>query len=407
MPLFYYKAKNKSAETINGEVLAQTKDEAIEKINFLGLIPVMISDTPQMTASTAAAKQQNSSRGRISVKEVSVFSRQLASLLKTGIPLLRALEILEKQTGNAYFRSVLGTVGRGIKDGQSLADALVQHPNIFSPLYVAMINSGEESGQLREMLSYMADYLKSQDEVASKVKTAMVYPLVLLCLGIGTVIFLLAFVMPRVTNLFGDMKQVLPLPTVIVIHLSEFLRKSWLFVAVFVLSAVLLVKKGIATPAGHRMLSSFQLNLPVWGPLILKAEMAWFCRSMEMLLKSGVSILRAIKLSVPLIGNDILREQFERCHKDLMEGRSMGRSLKHSRYVPSMVGDMIAIGEESGSLSSALQNIADDYEQDVRETIRVLTTLLEPLMIVVVGSIIGFMVIAMLLPIFQLDIYSR
>lgn len=367
MPVFFYKAKNKTAETVNGQVIAETKEEAVEKVIALSLIPVSVSDTMQaeMSSATPAPAPKAGTTGRVGAKEASLFSRQLASLLKTGTPLLRALEILAKQMANRSFQVVIFEIIRDVKDGKSLADAMSRYPRIFSPLYTAMINSGEESGQLREILSYMSDYLRTQDEIMSRVKTAMAYPAILLVLGLGTVVFLLTFVMPRITSLFVDLKQSLPTPTVILIFVSDFLRHSWMAVGAAVLMITFAVKRWIVTPAGHQTISRLQMQLPILGPLIIKVETARFCRSMEMLLKSGVSILRAIKLSVPLVSNDLVRRDLERCHRDLSEGSSLGQSLKQAKYIPSMTSDMIAIGEEAGTLSQTLQNISEEYEQEI------------------------------------------
>jgi len=403
MPTFYYRAKNKLAETVNGQILAQNRNEAVEKINLLGLIPVNIAEDGERSATTLS---QNLSV-RLNVREISIFSRQLASLLKTGISLLRALEILEKQKTNFNFRSVIRQIIGGIRDGKSLADCFSAYPRIFSSFYVAMIHSGEESGQLREMLLSMSDYLRNQDEIMSKVRTAFVYPLIMLSLGFVTVVFLLTFVMPRITNLFVDLHQTLPLPTLILMNTSEWLKNNWWLFLLLVGIVALFMKRWLGTPAGHLILSRFKLQLPFLGPLLLKVELARFCRSMELLFKSGVAILRALKLSTPMIENDVMRLELERCHADLVQGNSLGRSLKQAQHVPAMISDMVAIGEESGGLSTTLHDIAEDYERDIQETIRVMLTLLEPMMIILVGSVIGFMVVAMLLPIFQLDIYSR
>ena len=402
MSIFYYKAKNKVAETISGQIFAQNKEEAIEKINQLGLMPIAVEDP---VGESAAATQALS--GKVNVKEIYVFSRQLASLLKAGLPLLSALQTIEQQVSHLYFRGIISRIILGIKDGASLGDCLAQHPQIFSSLYVAMIRAGEESGQLKDMLVSMAEHLKNQNEIITKIRTALAYPLIMLFVGLGTVVFMLTYVMPRLTHLFVDVHQNLPLPTVIVMVSSELLQKWWMVILLIVFILAFFIRRWVVSPLGHVVLSRVQLNLPWWGQFVFNIQLARFCRSLELLLKSGISILRALKLSIPVVSNAVIREQLERCHDDLVGGNSLGESLKRSSKIPGIVGDLIAVGEESGSLANTLQEIADDYERDISETIKVLTTLLEPIMIIVMGSVIGFMVMAMLLPIFQLDIFSR
>lgn len=402
MPIFYYKAKNKVAETTHGQILAQSKEEAIEKINQLELMPIVVEDAAGETANAP-----HTFAGKVKVKDLYTFSRQLASLIKAGLPLLSALQVIEQQLSNLYFRSIISTIILEIKDGKSLADCLAQHPQVFSSLYVAMIRAGEESGQLKDMLVSVAEYLRNQHEIITKVKTALAYPLIMLIVGLATVVFMLTYVMPRLAHLFVDMQQSLPLPTVIVMASSELLRKWWIVILLIIFVLAFFMSRWSSSSAGRVVLSRLQLHLPLWGPFILKVELARFCRSLELLLKSGISILRGLKLASPIVGNVLLREQLERCHDEVAGGNSLGESLKRSKNIPVIVGDLIAVGEESGSLTHTLQEIADDYEREINETIKVMTTLLEPIMIIVMGAVIGFMVMAMLLPIFQLDIFSR
>ena len=320
--------------------------------------------------------------------------------------LLPALESIEKQIRNPYFRYVIGNLSAKVRDGKSLADSLSLYPRIFPSLYVAMVRAGEESGQLRDMLLSLASYQRTQEEIASRIRTAAAYPLLMLVFGIATIVFILTFVMPQITSLFGSLND-LPLPTVIVMQLSAVMKNAWwAIISVLGISYVLL-QQFLRSPAGHAALSRFQLAIPGLGDLIVKIQVARFCRSLELLLKSGISILRALRLAVPVVSNDVIRQELEHCEGDLTGGGTLGKSLRKCTVIPVMVGDLVTVGEEAGTLSQTLKDIADEYEEEINERIKILMTLLEPVMIVLVGAVIGFMVIAMLLPVFQMDIYSR
>ncbi len=400
MPIFQYKAKSHNAQTVNGEIAAQNKSEAIEKINQLGLMPILIEEEGGCKASSLGSF----GAARVSMKELFTFSRQLSHLLRAGISLLRGLEILRQQTTSEHFRSVILQIYTGIKDGKTLADCLAQHPKIFSTLYVAMVRAGEESGQLKEMIASMAEYSRSQTEIASKVRAAVAYPFIMAIVGVGTIIFMLIFVMPRITGLFVHMEQQLPWITVFFIRASEFFTHAWWILIIGVMAIVGAIRKFIDTPAGHRSYSGFQLNLPFWGSFVMKVQLARFCRSLELLLKSGIPLLRALRLSIPIVDNDFIRDQFEGAFEALSGGNSFGQSLKRARYLPVIMSDLISVAEESGALVTTLYDMANEYEAEVNEQIKILTTLLEPLMIVFVGGIVGFMAMAMLLPIFKLNI---
>lgn len=400
MAIFNYKAKNKSAETVEGTVIARNKDEAVEKLNQLGLIPVLLQDNSVSPGAPTA--QSGTVRGR----DIFNFSRQLASFLKVGMSLLPALESIEKQIRNPYFRYIVGSLCSGVKDGKSLADSLSVYPRVFPPLYIAMVRAGEESGQLRDMLLNLASYQKTQEEIASRIRTAAAYPLLMLVFGIATIVFILTFVMPQITGLFGSLND-LPLPTVIVMQLSAVMKNAWWAILILAGLLYILLQQFFRSPVGHAALSRFQLTIPGLGDLVVKIQVARFCRSLELLLKSGISILRALRLAVPVVNNDVIRRELERCEGDLTGGGTLGKSLRKCTVVPVMVGDLVTVGEEAGTLSQTLKDIADEYEEEINERIKILMSLLEPVMIVIVGAVIGFMVIAMLLPVFQMDIYSR
>ena len=404
MPNFKYKAKKANAETVLGQVMAETREDAIEKVSQLGLIPVTME---QVTHAEPAAAGGPVRRGRVRGKEVYVFSRQLVSLIKAGIPLLRALEIISGQTRNAYFRDVIESIQSGVRGGRSFSQCLGDYPRIFSSLYVNLTRAGEESGRLRESLQSIAEYQRQQEELAAKVRSAIAYPILMVVFGVGTIIFVLTFVMPKISAMYVSLNQALPTATVIVMNISQFLIQQglWLLLGLFVM--IFGLKQWAKTAAGQVALNQMKIALPFLGPFWTRVEVARFTRAMRLLLQSGISIVRAIQLSIPVVNNELIRRQFRTCQDELIAGRSFGETLKRCPLVPELVGHLIAVGEESGSLIETLGDITESLEQETAEKIRVMTALLEPVMIIVVGAIVGFIVIAMLLPIFQLDVFAR
>lgn len=403
MPTYIYRAKKGSSETVTGHIDARSQEEAIDLINQQGLLPVTIEEKISFMASV----QSGGKRGRVTTNEVYDFSRQLASLIKSGIPILRALELIVGQTNNAYFRGILDSIVRKIRNGSTFSEALSDHPQIFNAFYIAMVRTGEESGRLKEMLLSLSAYLRSQGEIASRVRMALAYPILMAVVGVATVIFILTFVMPRITNLFSNAGEGLPLPTKILIALSHNLR-AWGIPIVLVLIVIsFFISRWSKTDAGRASLSRLKLQLPLFGKFILKADLARFCRTLELLLKSGVSIIKGINIAIPTLSNELIKADLMCSKKDLETGISLGASLKKTGRVPLEMANLIVVGEESGMLEEALGDLADSFEQETNETIKTMTTLLEPVMILVVGSIVGFIVIAMLLPIFQMDILAR
>lgn len=402
MSVFVYKAKKDSAETVIGKVEAQTQDEAIELIHDLGLLPVSVEE------STGGGHWSGVSKStRVKRSETYIFTRQLASLIKSGVPLLQVLEVIARQTKNKAFVNAIEDIMQGVRNGRALSDCLADYPQIFSMLYVSMVRAGEESGHLREMLSRMAEYQKSQEEIVSKVRSAMAYPVFMLVIGIATVIFILTFVMPKISVMFKDLGQSLPWPTQVVLSVSQMMRSSGIWGGCALLILVVMIRYWSQTQRGRVALSQTVLMIPFVRTFCIRMDMARFCRSLSLLLQSGLPILRAIEVAVPTLDNNFVKRDILLCVQGLTAGDSLGTCLKQSNIIPEMTSQLIAVGEESGSLIDSLTDIADSYEQEINETTKLMTTLLEPVMILSIGLVIGFIVFAMLLPIFQMDLLSR
>ncbi|HTZ11321.1 MAG TPA: type II secretion system F family protein [Candidatus Margulisiibacteriota bacterium] len=398
--IYQYRAKKGPQGIEEGRLEADTEKEAIEKLSAMGYVPVRIEPLKQDV--TRQAVVVTSSLGRIRVREVTIFSRELASLIKSGLPILNAMTIILEQSENPSFRRVLENIRSSLKDGNTFSAALSSYPKIFPTLYLSLIRAGEDSGSLPEALLRIADYRLKEEEAYSRLRMALAYPLLMVLVGLGTIIFMLTFVIPRLAGIFFNLGQRLPLPTRILIKASTSLSHWWIWTVLIL--AVLISRKQFRSEPGKQVLSRFKLALPLFGNLILKSELSRFSRTLELLLKSGIPILRAIALAIPVIDNEVIKGQLRISYQELEQGGSFGKSLKNSRLFPLFMTNLLIVGEESGRLNESLSEVARTYERDTEEAFKVMTNLLEPLLILVMGLVIGFIVVAMLLPVFEINV---
>jgi|GEM_PF-62271 len=401
MPIYIYKAKKENAETAVGEVEAQNADAAIDAVSRLGLIPVSVDEK----TTDSAGKPMRS--GQVRLKELYVFTRQLANLLRSGVPLLQAIEVLGKQNRNAYFARVLRDVRENVRNGRSLSASLSDHPQIFSDLFVAMTRAGEESGKLPELLNNLTLHYRKQDEIATRVRGALVYPLFMLAVGILTVIFILTFVMPRISVLFEGMNTPLPWPTLFVMGVSRIFAKGWSVLFVAVLFLAILFRSVNVKRIISKMFGCAVVTLPFLRELFIKVDIERLSRTMSLLLQSGIPILKALEIVIPTLGQENIQKELWVCQGKIAGGMGFGEALREAAVVPDVFAQLIAVGEESGELSESLTDIADTYEQEISEFTRAFSNLLEPVMILAVGLVVGFIVFAMLMPVFQMDIFAR
>jgi len=328
----------------------------------------------------------------------------MASLIRSGTPILRALQIVQEATSSANFKIILGELHEDVKNGKSFSAALSHYPLIFSPLYLALVSAGELGGTLDQTLTRIAEHRRKQEEIVSRVRSAMIYPALMAFVGAGTIIFMLTFVMPRLMGIFARLGSELPMPTQILIGISTFLREHWWIALIFITVVAVVARIGQKNYTQKVILSRLKLGLPVFGPLTLKSEIAQFSRTMELLLKSGIPVLKALESATAVLGNEVLKIELTKCLDNLREGGSIGRSLKESNVFPLAMAHLITVGEESGKMDEALAEIATFYERDTDEAVRTMTSLMEPVMMLAMGLIVGFIVIAMLLPMFELNL---
>jgi len=406
MALYKYRAKKGPQGVTEGTVEAYSHDEAVDKISQMGFFPISVEEFRQ-GQSMAQPVSVAPSRIKARSSDITIFSRQLASLLRSGVPILNSLSIIAEQSESQGMKDVLHSVRNAVKDGGSFSSSLVKYPNVFSHLYVAMVRAGEDSGNLPEVLLRVADHRMRQEEMISRFRMALSYPILMMLVGCATIIFMLTYVMPRLMKIFSNLGQSLPMPTRILISMSDGLREWWFWICLVSAIIILLIRREVKTKTGKLSLSLFALHLPIFGKFILKAEISRFCRTLELLTRSGIPILKAINVTIPVLENEIIKEHLRKSYQELEQGGSLGRSLKDSKLFPPFMTNLIIVGEESGKLDEALGEVATSYERDTDETMRVMASLLEPLMILVMGLIVGFIVIAMLLPIFEINVMAR
>jgi type II secretory pathway component PulF len=399
---YRYRAKKGPQDIVEGTIEAQSETEAVEKISALGVMPVRVEEdqTLAQPLKTPVVQLQT----KVNSRGITVFSRQLASLMRSGVPILTALNIILEQSENPNLKNILRNIHDNVKGGETFSGSILQYPNVFSPLYIALIRAGEDTGGLPDALIRITDYRMKTEEMYSRLRMALAYPILMAVVGLGTVIFMLTFVMPRLMQIFTNLGEQLPLPTRILIFVSDNLRHNWHWILLVLIAAILITRRQIRTPAGKLSFSIMQLYLPVFGNFILKAELARFSRTLSILLKSGIPILKAINIAIPVLDNEVIKKQLRQSYKELEQGGSFGRSLKGSKPFPLLMSNLIIVGEESGKLEEALAEVASSYERDTDEAMRVMSSLLEPLMILVMGLIVGFIVVAMLLPVFEMNI---
>ena len=399
MPTFAYKAKNGPGKTVEGELLAESSAAAVAALEAMGCSPIWVGER-RADGQAGAGRQR---LRRISRRDVTLFTRQLASLIKSGVPILRSLSTIGEQTENGRFRQVVQDVEHAIRDGTMLSGALVKYPKLFPPLYVNMVRAGESAGALDTTLARLADARERDEETRRKVQAAVAYPLLIVTVGIVTVFVLLAFFLPRVVSLFKDYHD-LPWATRALMGLSRFCSENWLWLLIGVALLAVVAKRVASLEKGRAWLDGRKLRLPLVSQFILESEIARFARTLSLLIEAGIPIDKALALSGDTLHNSILRREVEVIRQNtVVQGVALSAGIKKSRFFPTMVANMMAVGEEAGRLDESLDEIASYYERDVEQQTRLATSLLEPALILVVGGIVGFIVAAMLLPIFRIS----
>jgi type IV pilus assembly protein PilC len=396
MPVYEWEGKTLRGEPRKGVLTAESASNLRALVRREGIIL------------TGAKEKKEEKSGKVSGKkkvkrlQVGIFTRQLSTMISSGLPLVQSLDILSTQLDDVNLRAVSKSVKMKIEEGMRFADALKEYPKVFDELYVNLIVAGEEGGMLDTVLMRLANYIEKSEKLKKKVKSALIYPSSIVFVAIAVVLVLLLFVIPVFENMFSSFGKALPLPTQMVINLSHFVKRSFPFILGGIFVGVVVFIRYYRTNPGRRQVDRLLLKIPILGILLKKASVARVTRTLSTLLSSGVSILESFVIVARTAGNRIIEDALMTARTSISEGRSISEPLKDSGIFPPMVVQMVQVGESTGALDSMLNKIADFYEEDVDNMVANLTSLLEPVLMVFLGVILGGLIVAMYLPIFQL-----
>jgi type IV pilus assembly protein PilC len=395
MPTFVWKGRSLAGEVQSGELSYGRQEEALE---FLRKKRIVVSSLREKPRGFSLPKFG----GGVGTKDLAIFTRQFATMIAAGLPLVQCLDILAKQTSNQRFAKAIGEVTRDVEAGSTLADALGKHRGIFDDLFRNMVAAGEAGGILDDILARLATYIEKADALKRKVKGAMVYPAVVLSVCVGASVFMLIFIIPTFAKMFSDFGGELPLPTKIVLVMSNVLQRFWWVGVGAIVAAVVALKRYYKTDVGEKHIDALMLRIPALGDVLLKGSVARFTRTLGTLISSGVPILSGLEITARTSGNRILSDAIMSARTSIREGETVAAPLKESGVFPPMVVQMISVGEQTGALDEMLTKIATFYEAEVDQAVDNLTSIIEPVMIVLMGGIVGGMVVAMYLPMFKL-----
>lgn len=420
MPKYSYVAMDQKGKETKGTLEVASQNEAIGRVKEMGLFPTKIVEVDKVKekpdkkakagAKPAAGKKSGLNvnlnikipglSGRVKSKVLTTFTRQLATLIDAGLPLLRGLRVLEKQERNATLKSIIGDLALAIEGGSTFSEALAQHPKVFNRLFVNMVKAGELGGVLEVVLTRLAEFMEKAQKIKGKVKAAMFYPVAVMIVAVVIVYILMVFVIPKFEEVFAGLLdgQKMPAFTLFVLAISRAIKNHVIATAAVVAGFVILFVVFKRTKFGRHLLDKFKLKMPVLGPVISKVAISRFTRTLGTLVSSGVPILQALTIVKETAGNVIIGNAVGAVHESVKEGETITAPLESSAVFPPMVISMVDVGEQTGALPEMLLKIADNYDEEVDNAVTAMTSLLEPIMIVVLGLVVGSIVIAMFLP---------
>ena len=408
MPSFAYLVKDKTGKDIKGVQDAPDAQDLVRQLKAQSYIVIRVEQVKKgssilsLQPGSSSPRKNHGKSGSIKLDDLVIFARQMATLVAAGIPLIQSLDILGDQVDKEKFRVVLQRMHADVQTGKSFSEAMQSHPKIFSPLFIHMVRAGETSGKLQEILDRVAHYFEKSSALQKKVKSALMYPLVVSIMAFAITFLMLAFVIPKFATIFEGLGAKLPAPTQILIQVSNYLAVNWWWILALVGGAIFLFRKFITSPVGRLPWDSFTLRMPIFGPIIMKVAVSKFARTLSTLVRSGVAILAALEIVSKTSENARLEKVITDLMGSVKRGESISGPLDKSGIFPSMVVRMIAIGEETGELEEMLTKIADFYDAQVDTAVSGLTSLIEPLIIGFLGVVIGGIVIALFLPILTL-----
>ncbi|MCH8332757.1 type II secretion system F family protein [Candidatus Sumerlaeota bacterium] len=404
MPEFTYEALDKQGRQVKGVIEATSEEGIIEKLRDMGYYPLKV--TPHKSKASdmdiLALPGLRLLFHRITGKHIMTFSRQLATLIDAGLPIMRSLHILREQVESVIFKEKITAIAKDIESGSSLSDALEKHPKLFDKLYVNMVRAGEVGGVLEAVLNRVATFLEKRQIIISKVRSAMMYPIVVLTIGIGILAGILIFIMPKFAEMFDGLGATLPPLTLALIRLSDILVHDGIWVILGIIAIVLTVRQINKTYVGRFVFDTMKLKAPIFGTLFQKVAIARFASTLATLLNAGVPILQALDITRDSSGNEVVARAMETVYQSVKDGDTIHEPLSRCSIFPPLVYHMVAVGEETGAIDQMLEKVAEAYEREVDDMVDGLTALLEPILIVFLGAMVGTVVVALYLPLFSI-----
>ena len=400
MASFTYVARTRTGAQKRGTIVADSRDAALLRVNQMGLVVDKLVETKGVLA---GARRVNLNR-KVKGAELLVFTRQLSTIVSAGLPLMQGLDILAEQCEDPNFAAVVNAVGQEVESGETFSDALRKFPRAFPELYISMVRAGEAGGDLDGVLLQLADYLEESEELRRRIKSAMTYPVVAFSMIILIATGLIVFVVPQFAEIFGSFGKALPIPTQILIAISKFLHQwwSWFVILGVIIGTIIGVKLYGKTPVGRYNLDALRLRMPVFGDLLRKVAISRFARTLSTLTRSGVAILQAMEIVERTAGNEVYARASRAAGDSVRNGETLAEPLARAQVFPAMVTRMIGVGEKTGALEGMLMKIADFYDSEVRAKVDALTSLIEPILIALMGVVVGGIVVALFMPILGL-----
>lgn len=418
MPQFSYKARRRTGEVVEGILDVTDRSAALLQIERLGLFPVAVEAAKggaiaamersagakmSWTAMMPPAVREAMTRKRKpKLQELATFTQQLANLLNSGMPLTVALNSMTHLESKGISAEVSRQLRQEVMEGRSLSDAMAKQPLIFTELYINMVRAGESSGALVDVLRRMADHFQQFAEVQAKFKSAMIYPLFVCLVGVAMIGFFMFFMMPRFMEMFSGFNVALPLPTRALMGFSAFVISYWWIIALVCIVAVILFQRFRTSPEGRRKLDAWKMKAPIFGRVVRLNLFGQFARTLSTLLENGVPVLTALKITEQVMPNSMVKEAVARTREEVTDGKTIAQPLARSKVFPQLMVDLVKIGEDTGDVPGALKNVADTYESELSIALRVMTTLIEPVLIILMAVVVGFLLISVLLPMFRL-----
>lgn len=400
MATFQYRAKDRKGGLIQGTMDGDSETFVVQRLQTMGYFPFDIVDT---SPKKAAGLFSELTKKRITLNDITTFTRQLADLLNAGVPLVKALSVIESQTANESLANIVKQVRLDVEKGDNLAQALGHHPRQFPQLYTSMVRAGEAGGLLYEVLERLADFYETENEVKGKVLSALAYPVIIVLVGLVVVFILMTVVIPKIVTIYEDMGSSLPLITQVLISTSDFMAAWWWLILIGIVAGIVSFRQYARTEKGQLTLHGLYLRIPVLGGILIKREVARFSRTFGALLHNGVSILMALDIVADVLDNAVVRREIRALPEAVSKGSGVAQALEGSKAFPDTVINMMSVGEQTGRLDEVLMKIARSFEMEVDRNLRTAMSLIEPLIILVIAVFVGGIALAMFLPIFYLD----